>query len=225
MPKQPGDYELRYYFRQTRSILAAQPIKVDVRVIAATNLDLDKAVRDEKLRPDLYYRLSVFPIWVPPIRERREDIPLLVRHFVRKYSTKLGRPIDSVSETAMTSLLSYTWPGNVRELENVIERAVILSQGPVLELRDCFRRPENGGGAPGLQTLDDVQREHISKVLKFAGGVVSGAKGAASILGIKATTLESRMKKLGVQRPRSQPSPNLPQHDQRGSPTDRRPRF
>ena len=179
----------------------ARTIKVNFRVIAATNQNLDKAIRDGQFRPDLYYRVSVFPIWVPPIRERRDDIPLLVRYFVKKYATKLNRRIDSISEKAMTTSLSYTWPGNIREIENVIERAVILSQGPVLTLDDCFRRPETGGDVPGLETLDDMQREHIIEVLRFTGGVLSGDTGAARILGLKATTLESRMKKLGIKRP------------------------
>ncbi len=177
-------------------------IKVDVRVIAATNRDLEKATQEGRFRPDLYYRLNVFPIRLPSLRERREDIPLLVRYLVMKYGTKLGKRIETIPQKAMHVLLAYPWPGNVRELENVIERAVILSQGSQLELGEWLAKPAGSGRSEGLATLEELEREHIVRTLELTGWRVSGERGAANLLGLKPTTLESRMKKLGIQRKR-----------------------
>ncbi len=178
-------------------------IRVDVRVIAATNRDLERAVEDGRFRADLYYRLKVFPIRVPPLRERRDDVPHLVRHIIEKYEAKLGKRFAPVPREVLDALAAHPWPGNVRELENVIERAAIISRSDVLDLRDWLQRradhPERPRGTP---TLDDVQREHIVEVLERTGWRVSGPGGAAEILGIKPTTLAARMKKLGIERPR-----------------------
>ncbi len=176
-------------------------IHVDVRVIAATNRDLEKAVEDGSFREDLYYRLNVFPIRVPPLRERQEDVPLLVEHFVQTFSKKAGKPIEKIPRKVMDILQDYHWPGNVRELENIIERAVILSQGTRLELGNWFSRKEGTLHQEKLATLEDVERDHITKVLKATKWKVSGKHGAADILGMNPQTLFSRMKKLKIQRP------------------------
>ncbi len=174
--------------------------KVDVRVIAATNRDLEKATREERFRSDLYYRLNVFPVSLPALRDRKEDIEPLVKHFVRKCCTKIGKEIETIPQQTLAAMTSYSWPGNIRELENVIERAVILSKGPNLELGDWSPQAGGPSGPTPVATLDDAQREHIVEVLQLTGGKVSGERGAAAILGIKPTTLESRMKKLGIER-------------------------
>lgn len=179
----------------------SKTFKVDVRVIAATNRDLEKALEEERFRPDLYYRLNVFPIELPPLRKRRDDTPLLVRHFVKKHGAKLGKKIETVPRKVMDALLAYPWPGNVRELENVIERGLILSPGPALELGEWLPKPTEAPGKARLPTLDMLQREHILKVLEFVGWKVSGEQGAAKLLGLKPTTLAARMKKLGITRP------------------------
>ncbi len=179
----------------------SQTIKADVRVIAATNRDMDEAIREGKFREDLYYRLSVFPIRIPPLRERREDIPVLVSHFVMKYGLKLGKKAKSISHATSKALMAYPWRGNVRELENVIERGMILSQGDRLELGEW--PPTTGGTSPGtgqVSTLQELEREHIGSVLKLTGWRVSGEKGAAKLLGMKPSTLHARMKKLGIVR-------------------------
>ncbi len=175
---------------------------VDVRVIAATNRDLDGACREGRFRPDLFYRLNVFPIPVPPLRERKEDIPALVGHFVQKYAAKLGKPIDRVPERLMAALTTYAWPGNVRELEHVIERAVIVSEGPQLAVPDWLPRPQGTAGPGRVATLEEVERAHIVEVLEGTAWRVSGDGGAAALLGLPPTTLESRMKKLGIMRKR-----------------------
>jgi formate hydrogenlyase transcriptional activator len=168
---------------------------IDIRLVAATNRNLAQMMRDKLFRPDLYYRLNVFPITLPPLRDRREDIPLLAQHFVRKYAGKMGRPIPRISPATMRALLSYSWPGNVRELENFIERAVILSQGSSLHAAPdelgCDS-PDPAGG-----TLEEVEREHIVRVLRESGGVVSRA---AARLGVPRTTLNAMMRKLGISR-------------------------
>ncbi len=175
-------------------------IKVDVRVIAATNRDLDKAIENGDFREDLYYRLNVFPITSPPLRERKEDVPVLVNHFVAKYCTKIGRKIESIPQKVMDMLQAYRWPGNVRELENVIERAVIVSSGKQLELGDWLPKSTGSSGASQTPTLEELEKEHILDMLELTGWRVSGEKGAAKILGMKPTTLEARMKKLGIRR-------------------------
>ncbi len=176
-------------------------MKVDVRVIAATNRDLEKAVEDGRFRTDLYYRLKVYPIHVLPLRERKEDIPLLVNYFARRYGSKLGRKLETVPQGALDVLVGYPWPGNVRELENVIERTAIVSTGSELELGDWIGQAVATGESGDLLPLDEMQRRHIEKVLDYTGWRVSGPKGAARILGIKPTTLAARMKKLGIERP------------------------
>lgn len=178
----------------------SRTIKVEVRIIAATNRNLDHAMREGRFRSDLYYRLHVFPIRLPPLRERRQDIPLLARYFATKYSTKLGKPITAIPRSSLETLLAYAWPGNVRELEHVIERAVILSRGTQLELGEWFSPPKNVLSGRGVLTIDALQRDHIVAVLDLTGWRVSGTQGAARLLGLKPTTLEARMKKLGIRR-------------------------
>jgi transcriptional regulator with GAF, ATPase, and Fis domain len=178
-----------------------QTLKVDTRVIAATNRDLKTEIQHGRFREDLYYRLYVFPITIPPLRERKEDIPLLVNHFVKKYSAKTGKKIESVSQHIIDTLQAYPWPGNVRELENVIERAVIVSPGKQLKLDDWL--PSSEGESveePTALGLEEMERNHILKVLKQTGWRISGEKGAARILNINASTLRSRMEKLGIMR-------------------------
>jgi transcriptional regulator with GAF, ATPase, and Fis domain len=174
---------------------------VDVRVIAATNRNLKNEIAAGTFREDLFYRLNVFPIQLPPLRKRKEDIPLLVHHFVHKYSIKVGKRIETVSQKAMERLQAYHWPGNVRELENIIERAVIVCQNSCLKAGDWL--PQKGiSSAPAeLTTLEEAEKVHILKALEFTEWRISGAKGAAKILGMKPTTLESRMKKPGIRRP------------------------
>ncbi|MGE5126138.1 MAG: sigma-54 interaction domain-containing protein, partial [Betaproteobacteria bacterium] len=180
-----------------------QTLKVSVRVVAATNQDLQTAVESGRFRADLYYRLNVFPIAVPPLRERREDIPVLVRHLVIRNAARLGKSIDEIREREMDALVAYDWPGNVRELENVVERAVILTRGTALELGDWL--PVVAPAPPScsrVQTLAEVERSHVLEVLKSTRGRVSGPRGAARLLGIKPTTLEARIRRLGIQKPR-----------------------
>jgi formate hydrogenlyase transcriptional activator len=178
-----------------------QPIRVDARVIASTNRDLEAAIREGRFRSDLYYRLSVFPISAPPLRARKEDIPLLVRHLVMKCCGRLGKRVETIPQTTMAALESYSWPGNVRELENVIERAVIVTRGSRLELGDWLPRTQASHATPAALTLQDVERQHIRDVVESTGWVVSGVRGAARILDLNPTTLEAKMKKLGIHRP------------------------
>ena len=178
----------------------SQTIKADVRVIAATNREMPKAIEEGKFREDLYYRLSVFPVEIPPLRERREDIPALVSYFVSKYGRKLGRTPTSISQPTNKALMTYRWPGNVRELENVIERAVILSRAGRLELEGWPPKSVATSVSGGTATLAEHERKHISSVLERTGWRVSGEKGAAKILDINPSTLVARMKKLGIVR-------------------------
>jgi PAS domain S-box-containing protein len=178
-------------------------LKVDVRIIAATNKDLKKEVEKKLFREDLYFRLNVFPIMVPPLRERTEDIPLLLEHFADKFSKAYGKEVTYITDGAMLAMKRYKWPGNIRELENVIERAVILSNNNFLVLPDFdtkLQAKERLIAASDL-TLDDVQREHIIKTLDKCNWKIDGANGASSILNIKPSTLRDRMKKLGVVKP------------------------
>jgi DNA-binding NtrC family response regulator/ligand-binding sensor domain-containing protein len=177
-----------------------QTLKVDTRVIAATNRDLKAEIQRRLFREDLYYRLYVFPITIPPLRDRKEDIPLLVNHFVKKYSARSGKKIESVSQHIIDTLQAYPWPGNVRELENVIERAVIVSQGKQLKLDDWLPQPFSELDEPTTLSLEDMERNHVIKVLEQTGWRISGEKGAARILNINASTLRSRMEKLGIKR-------------------------
>ena len=178
-----------------------ETLKVDVRVIAATNRDLESAVSSGTFREDLFYRLNVVPIVLPPLRNRAGDIPLLVNHFVRRFTAKTGKKIRGVPKKVMEFLKQYDWPGNVRELENIVERAVILSPGDQLEIGEWFGRARQPSSAPPQTTLEELERAHITRVLARTGWRVSGEKGAAKILGINPQTLVSRMKRLGIRRP------------------------
>ncbi|MGH7411037.1 MAG: sigma-54-dependent Fis family transcriptional regulator, partial [Candidatus Methylomirabilis sp.] len=153
-------------------------------------------------RSDLYYRLNVFPIHLPALRDRKQDIPLLATYFIKKYAVDLGKKIEAIAPAAMKALTAYPWPGNIRELEHVIERAIILSQGPQLELGEWLPKPSATAGATAPSTLEEVERAHILETLERAGWRVSGDKGAAKLLDLKPTTLEARMKKLGISRKR-----------------------
>jgi formate hydrogenlyase transcriptional activator len=176
--------------------------KVDVRIVAATHRDLEGMILEKQFRSDLYYRVNVFPIHIPPLRERPEDIPLLVHHFVQEAARRMNKTIDTISCVTMDALIQYRWPGNIRELENVIERAVILSPGPVLRLslRDLKSRISPGQNTDRHQTLEEVERNHILKTLKETRWVLSGSSGAAARLGLNRSTLYFRMKKLGIVR-------------------------
>jgi PAS domain S-box-containing protein len=175
-------------------------IKVDVRIIAATNRNLEAEVEQGGFREDLWYRLNVYPITIPPLRQRKEDIPLLVEHFCRTYAKKFGKTISSISPRAMQSLQAHSWPGNVRELANVIERAVIHTQGGVLQVDERFDQVVT---ATPTQTLEDVERDYIVRTLENTGWRVEGQYGAAKILGLNPSTLRTRMLKLGIQRRRA----------------------
>ncbi len=177
-------------------------LKVNVRVIAATNKDLQKSIEKLEFRQDLYYRLNVFPITIPSLRERREDIPLLINYFVSVFKKKLGKTVTSLPDNSLTKLINYSWPGNVREMENVIERAMIISQNDILEVDD-FLLDKNP--SPGITShskkLEDIEKEHILTVLKEKKWIIEGKNGAAVLLGLKPSTLRTRMQKLGISRP------------------------
>ncbi len=176
-------------------------IPVDVRLIAATNRDLTAMVKTGEFRSDLYYRLKVFPLTLPPLRTRSSDIPLLVNYFVHKHARRMNRPITTIPKETMAALIAWPWPGNVRELENFIERAVILTSGSVLRAPLAeLERVEERGGAPLLADFHTAEREHILRVLREAKGMIGGPGGAAERLGLKRTTLNSKLKKLGIQR-------------------------
>jgi PAS domain S-box-containing protein len=194
--------------REFERVGGAASIRANVRVLAATNRDLLQAVRDKTFREDLYYRLSVFPIQLPPLRDRKEDIPLLVHFLVNKFASRVGKHVMSASPATMQRLLAYPWPGNVRELENVLERAVILSNGPTLEIgadilpgaAAAAATLPDSAGTPS-SSLEAVERNHIVSILGQADWVIEGPTGAAKILGLHPNTLRSRMKKLGIKRP------------------------
>ncbi|MHC4325384.1 MAG: sigma 54-interacting transcriptional regulator, partial [Planctomycetota bacterium] len=178
---------------------SSETIKVDVRIIAATNRNLEEEVRRGGFREDLWYRLNVFPITMPPLRDRMEDITLLVNFYVKKISKRLGKTIEIIPSNVMNALQNYHWPGNVRELENVLERAVINSSGPKLRLVDELKKLNKDLIKPG-QTLEDVEREYIIRVLEQVKWKVSGKNSAAEILGLDRSTLRARMRKLGIQK-------------------------
>jgi formate hydrogenlyase transcriptional activator len=180
----------------------ARSIRVDVRLVAATNRNLEEMVAARTFRSDLYYRLRVFPLTMPALRERQDDIPTLVRYFVQKYARRMNRAIETIPSETLDLLVRYSWPGNIRELENLIERAVIVSPGPVLRVPlGDLKLPSEP--APGeIVTLEAAEREHILKALEASNWVLAGPKGAAVRLGVKRTTLQSRMQKLGVVRHR-----------------------
>ena len=180
---------------------------MNVRLVAATNCDLAKMVAEGRFRSDLYYRLNVFPIAMPTLRERPEDIPRLVRHFTQRFARRMSRRIESIPSATMDALVRYPWPGNVRELQNIIERAVILSPGPTLQVPladlQAVPAPIQPGAAPIATpvTLVDAEREHIVDALVATGWVVGGPRGAAARLGMKRSTLQKKMQKLGIARP------------------------
>jgi transcriptional regulator with GAF, ATPase, and Fis domain len=184
---------------QLERIGSTKTLTMDVRVIAATNRELVKLVANGAFREDLYYRLNVFPIAVPPLRERGEDIPLLVWTFAKQFGKALGKPVERIPQETMEGLMRYPWPGNIRELRNEIERAIILSEGSTLRVR---LGPVAGLLADAQTTLEDVERQHILAALHQTDWRIRSLDGAAALLGLKPTTLESRIKKLGLQRPR-----------------------
>jgi formate hydrogenlyase transcriptional activator len=176
-------------------------IRINIRLIAATNRDLAQAVEEHQFRSDLFYRLNVFPIRLPPLRERAGDIPMLVRYFVQKLARRMSKNIDSIPAELLREFEKWHWPGNVRELENFIERSIILTQGsvlfaPVAELRIDLAHAMRKSGS----TLEDVEREYILRTLRESGGVIAGIRGAAARLGMKRTTLQSKMHRLGITR-------------------------
>ena len=175
-----------------------QTVRVDARVIAATNRDLAADVQRRTFRADLFFRLNIFPIRVPSLRERRDDIPILARHFVREFASRMARSIDRIDSRAIDRLVAYDWPGNVRELANILERAVILCQDRVLHVAHLGLPVPTTSAADVLVTLDEAERRHILKALEKTGGVLAGPNGAAALLGVKRSTLWSRMKKLGI---------------------------
>jgi formate hydrogenlyase transcriptional activator len=179
-------------------------IKVNVRVIAATNRNLEEAILKKEFRSDLFYRLNVFPIISPPLRSRKEDIPLLVNHFIKKYESKMGKEINKIAPKVIDALMLYDWPGNIRELENIVERALILTNGSTLEygnwIPNVKTKSSNADEKPVLLKLNDVEKQHIISILNKTNWKVSGENGAAKVLGLNPTTLESRMKKLDIKR-------------------------
>jgi transcriptional regulator with GAF, ATPase, and Fis domain len=177
---------------------STKTVQVNVRIIVATNRDLSRDVEEGKFRKDLFYRLNVFPIAIPPLRERAQDIPLLVWNFIQQFGKKMGKRIDTIPQKSMETLQRYQWPGNVRELRNVIEQALILSSGRTLVVK--LPQPEITKAA-GYRNLADVERRHILEVLEKTGWRITGRGGASEILGLKRTTLQSKMKKLGIKRP------------------------
>jgi len=183
---------------------SSRTIKVDVRIIAATNRNMEEEVRRGRFREDLWFRLNVFPITVPPLRERAKDIPLLVAFYVDKISKRLGKSIEIIPTNVMDALKNYHWPGNVRELENVIERAVLNSSGPKLRLMDDLKK-HHRDITIARRSLRDVEREHILRVLEQTNWKVSGKEGAAEILGLDRSTLRARMRKLGISKPPASP--------------------
>ncbi len=187
--------------REFDRVGGTRTIRVDTRIIAATNRDLETEVQEGRFRQDLFFRLNVIPIRVPPLRERKEDIPELVEHFIRKCGPRLNRVIKKIDEKAMERLMRYDWPGNIRELENVVERGLVLGSGEILRFDKQLLGEVRQGRveAENHTTLEEHEREYILRVLASTKGVVSGARGAAHILGMKPTTLQSRMKKLGIQ--------------------------
>jgi transcriptional regulator with GAF, ATPase, and Fis domain len=202
--------------RELDRVGGTAPIRVDVRVIAATNRDLLKEVHEKTFREDLYYRLNVFPIRLPPLRERRDDVPLLVHFLLSKFAQRVGKHIDGVSRLTMQRLQEYPWPGNVRELENVLERGVILATGPTLDIAPDLLPTSAAPSAPAadgpsvpasqqapgqsLPCLEAVERDYIVTVLRHTNGIITGPRGAAKVLGLNPSTLRHRIKKLGITR-------------------------
>jgi formate hydrogenlyase transcriptional activator len=193
---------------------SSRTIKVNVRIIAASNRDLEKAVHEGRFRADLFYRLNVLPLTLPPLRERRADIPVLTSFFVERFSRQFGKPITGISQDTMDVLSRYAWPGNIRELQNVIERAVVLCPGTILRLgkdllpitgeenkEEFVSTGASSAPADSPDALESVERAHIVQVLRQTHGVIEGPRGAAKVLNLHPNTLRSRMKKLGIERP------------------------
>jgi formate hydrogenlyase transcriptional activator len=182
--------------REFERLGSSRTIRTYARLVAATNRDLAQLVEQRQFRADLYYRLNVFPMTAPPLRERRDDIPLLVRYFVQQYARRMNRRITSIPAESMNALTRYHWPGNIRELQNFIERAVILSTGSTLQVP--VRELKRGPVGASVVTLETAEREAIQRALHDAGGKVGGDAGAAAKLGMKRTTLQAKMRKLGI---------------------------
>jgi len=191
--------------REIERIGGRTTIKVDTRIIAATNRELEREVEEGRFRADLYYRLNIFPIALPSLRNRRDDIPLLAMHFIQKHSKKTGRSISSMSNNVLEQIINYEWPGNIRELEHVIERSLLLSDDDILQQvylperrqRSVAKRPEKEAA---VKTMEENERDHILSMLRYCKGRVSGYKGAAKCLGIPPSTLSSKLKRLGIQK-------------------------
>jgi formate hydrogenlyase transcriptional activator len=186
--------------REIEPIGATRSVPINVRIVAATNRNLHEAVHRGTFREDLYYRLNIFPIQVPPLRERQADIAPLARHFVETFARRMGKPVRRIGAAAMALLTSYGWPGNVRELANVLERAVILCDGLVIleQHLGTVTRPAGGARSTTFLTLQELERQHILEALQRTRGVLAGPKGAARLLGMRRSTVWSRMKKLGI---------------------------
>ena len=185
--------------KQIERLGGSHSLKLDVRVIAATNQDLASMVQERKFRADLYYRLNVFPILLPPLREREDDIPLLIEHFVQRFAKQQGKTINRIPDEVMELLQRHDWPGNIRELQNVVERAVIMTTGPALDLQMPGAKTKTVGSVP-IRTLADAEREHIVATLQESNWVVGGRRGAAARLGLARTTLITMMQRHGITR-------------------------
>ena len=197
--------------REFERLGSTRTLHTDARLVAATNRNLAAMVQEQRFRSDLFYRLNVFPIRIPPLRERREDIPLLVRHFIKLFATRMKRSYESAPSETMTALCDYNWPGNIRELQNVVERAVILSPGSVLRvpLDDLRHRTIAVPRDVHHQTLEECERAHILRTLKETKWVLGGPNGAAARLAMNRSTLQFRMKKLGIVRPGREDDPGV----------------
>jgi formate hydrogenlyase transcriptional activator len=189
--------------REFERVGSSRTMRSDVRLIAATNRDLEEMVSSRTFRSDLFYRLNVFPVRMPALRERREDVPKLVRHFVQRYARQMNRQINSISDETMRILCEWNWPGNVRELQNFVERAVILSTGTELDAPLADLRSIPSAGAGGRSPIEESERRLILKALREVNWVIGGPSGAALRLGMKRTSLQSRMKHLGIVRPKA----------------------
>jgi formate hydrogenlyase transcriptional activator len=191
--------------REFERLGSSRTLRTDARLIAATNRDLTAMVEERQFRADLFYRLNVFPVHVPPLRERQDDIPLLVRHFVQQFARRMSKTVDTIPTETMNALVRYHWPGNIRELQNLVERAVILSTGPVLKvpLNDLQIQSAPAAGTRKVETLEEAERRHILDALDASDWVISGPNGAAASLGLKRSTLQARMEKLGIRRARA----------------------
>ncbi len=195
--------------REFERLGSSRTLRTDARLIAATNRDLGAMVEEQMFRSDLFYRLNVFPVHVPPLRERQDDIPLLVRHFVQQFARRMSKVVDTIPTETMNALIHYHWPGNIRELQNLVERAMILSTGPILKVPlNDLQALAMPAAARRIETLEEAERRHILEALDGSDWIISGPKGAATSLGLKRSTLQARMEKLGIRRARAAaPSP------------------